>query len=208
MNDLTWTSPSAAMDMVYDVREDGVGGLDLALLRPRAKGADNTLARLLGAKLQPMKPEPGSWTTPCGWPVTARDHRLVLAAGAPDPVSLTRLVGDYDAAVRPQQRLLAAVLTMRFEADQPVHEAMAAATAFATFRLARERRLTSVVVLHTPGVELAHAAAHSHIVVFARTHRQSGWGPVDADLTDQAHAKWADEWRSFLEIWNKLPPAS
>lgn len=93
----TWQSPSDVMDTLYDVREPGCDGVGFALLRPRAKQKANSVAALFGAKLAPIKPAASTPTTPCGMPVTARDHRVLLARGVADTV-LTRLLDDYDAA--------------------------------------------------------------------------------------------------------------
>ena len=107
-----WASPSEASDMMFDVRQPGVTGLGYALLRPRSKGQERSLSRLAFAKMNPIEPGPTSPHTRCGMPTTARDHRLLLAPGVADPVSLERLFADYDAAVPEHQRLLAAVLTL------------------------------------------------------------------------------------------------
>jgi hypothetical protein len=136
---------------------------------------------------------------------TARDHRVILAAGAPD-APLTRLLDDYDAAVRPHQRLLAAVLTLRCASDQPLHDLFDAATAFTAMQIARRRRLSSVIIAHAPGDELSDAAPHVHICLLARRHGPSGWGAVDADLTDTAHQAWCDEWQGFNAAWQNITP--
>jgi hypothetical protein len=152
----TWQSPSDVMDTLFDVREPGCDGVGFALLRPRAKRKVNSVAGLIGAKLSPIKPAANTPTTPCGMPVTARDHRVVLARGVAD-ISLTQLLEDYDAATRPHQRLLAAVVTVRGDEDMPTHDLLDMAATYATIHLARGRRLTSVGALHTPGDELSRA---------------------------------------------------
>lgn len=107
-----WLSPSAVMDTLFDVREPGCEELGYALLRPRAKQKANSAATLIRAKMAPVEPTSASRATACGIPVTARQHRLVLARGVGD-MALAPLLDDYDRAVRPHQRLLAGVLTMR-----------------------------------------------------------------------------------------------
>lgn len=201
--DNEWISPADAADMVYDVRAPGCEGLGYGLLRPRSKGVKRSAASLVRAKLQPVRPDANSWRTRCGMPVTARDHRVVLARGVPDPGSLERLLDDYDAAQRPHQRVLAAVLTVKLSPDEPLHDMVDCATSYAAIQLGRVRRLTSVVVLHTPADELADADPHLHICVLARTHRASGWAGCHPHLTDDAHAMWADEWRNWREGWAK-----
>ena len=203
----TWHSPSEVMDMLYDVREPGCDEVGYGLLRPRAKQKANSVAALFGAKLSPIKPASNTPTTVCGMPVTARDHRLVLARAVAD-TSLTRLLDKYDAATRPHQRLLAAVITVRGDKDIPAHDLFDMATTYATIHLARGRRLTSVVVLHTPGDELSRASLHAHICIVARQHAPSGWLAEHDDLTDTAHGLWAEEWAAFRTGWERIAAAA
>ncbi len=154
-----WASPSEASDMMFDVRQPGVTGLGYALLRPRSKGQERSLSRLAFAKMNPIEPGPTSPHTRCGMPTSARDHRLLLAPGVADPVSLERLFADYDAAVPEHQRLLAAVLTLPFVCGEPLHDQFDKVTTWAMLHLARARQLTSLAVLHAPGDQLA---ARSH----------------------------------------------
>ncbi|MGN7161737.1 hypothetical protein [Sphingomonas sp. SAFR-052] len=79
-----WHSPAEVMDMIYDVREPGCEAVGYALLRPRSRQSVNHVMAVFGSKLAPFKPEADAPRTPCGLPVTARDHRLILAQGAPD----------------------------------------------------------------------------------------------------------------------------
>lgn len=203
----TWQSPAQVMDTLYDVREPSCDGVGFALLRPRAKQKTNSVAALIGAKLSPIKPATDTLTTPCGLPVTARDHRVLLARGVAD-TALTRLLDDYDAAVRPHQRLLAAVITAHGDEDMPAHDLFDMATTYATIHLARERRLTSVVALHVPGDELSRALPYAHICILARQHTPSGWLAEHEDLTDTAHRLWADEWAAFRATWERIAAAA
>ncbi|RYG87982.1 MAG: hypothetical protein EON59_05830 [Alphaproteobacteria bacterium] len=199
-----WISPSAVMDMIYDVRADGCEDLGYALLRPRSKGKSRTAAELVNAKLSPVKPTAKAGG---GMAVTARDHRLILAPRVADPRSIEHLLADYDAQTKPRQPLLAAVLTMKLDPDMPLHDGFDRVCAYATFRLARVRRLTSIAVLHTPSDELVgRTRGHAHLCILARRHLASGWAEIDPDLTDEAHRLWADEWRSFSESWDRILP--
>ena len=200
----TWASPSEASDMVYDVREDGVTGLGLALLRPKRNKRVNTLATLAFAKLNPVEPTPTSPHTRCGWPTTARDHRLILAPGVADPVSLERLFGDYDASTPEHQRLLAAVLTVPFDRDRPLHDSFDELVGFATLHIARTLRLTSLAVAHCPGDQLSGEQIHGHLLILARVHLAVGFGQPHPDLAEEAHGRWADDWTRFGETWRRL----
>lgn len=204
---MTWQSPTEVMDTLYDVREPGCDEVGFALLRPRAMQKANRVTTLIGVKLSPIKPAANTPTTACGMPVTARDHRVVLARGVAD-ASLTRLLNDYDAAVHPRQRLLAAVITVRGDKDMPAHDLLDMAATYATIHLARGRRLTSVVALHTPGDELSRALQHAHICILSRQHAPSGWLAEHEDLTDTAHSLWAEEWAAFRAGWERLAVAA
>ncbi len=202
-----WASPSEASDMMFDVRQPGVTGLGYALLRPRSKGQERSLSRLAFAKMNPIEPGPTSPHTRCGMPTTARDHRLLLAPGVADPVSLERLFADYDAAVPEHQRLLAAVLTLPFVRDEPLHDQFDKVTTWAMLHLARARQLTSLAVLHAPGDQLAAEAPHAHIVVFSRIHHACGWAQLHPDLAESEHGPWAERWLDFCEAWRRRPEA-
>ena len=197
-----WLSPSKAANLVQHVREDDGTTLGYALLKPRR--SESTTLNLAFAKLNPIEPEDTSPRTRCGWPTTARDHRLVLAPGVADPVSLERLLGDYDAATAEHQRLLAAVLTVKFERDKPLHEQFDQLVAFAMIHVALDRRLTSLAVLHAPGDQLSGEAPHGHLLILARIHQASGWQGVHPELAESEHAAWADEWTRFGEGWRRL----
>ncbi len=199
-----WIAPGEAADRVYDVRAQDASGLGFALLRPRRSGHVNSVAQFAFAKLNPVEPDDNSPRTRCGWPTTARDHRLVLAPGVADPVSIEQLLDDYDAAVAEHQRLLAAVLTVPFDRDRPLHDQFDQLVAFAMMHVALDRHLTSLAVLHVPGDQLADEAPHGHLLVLGRTHRVCGWGPLHPELAEGEHAAWAEEWTRFGEGWRRL----
>ena len=200
----TWIAPGEAADRVYDVRDAAGAGLGFALLRPRRSGHDNSVMQFAFAKLNPVAPTDASPRTRCGWPTTARDHRLVLAPGVADPASLERLLGDYDAATAEHQRLLAAVLTVPFDRDRPLHDQFDQLVAFAMTHVAFDRHLTSLAVLHAPGDQLAEEQPHGHLLVLARTQHACGWASVHPELNEDEHAAWADEWTRFGEGWRRL----
>lgn len=202
---LPWTSPGEVNDMMFDVRAPGVTGLALALLRPRAKGCDNSVLGLAYAKLNPIEPDAASPRTRCGMPTTARDHRLALAPGVADPVSIERLLCDYDRAVPEHQRLLAAVMTIKFDRDCPLHDQFDAVTTWVALDLARARQLTCLTVLHAPGDQLATEMPHAHVVVCSRRQHASGWADVHEELSEDAHAIWAQRWLDFADAWRRKP---
>lgn len=203
----SWLSPAQVMDMLYDVRQPGCDSIGYALLRPRAKQVANEAGLLIRSKLAPVQPTSTTATTECGIPITARQHRLVLARGVAD-VSLATLLDGYDDAIRSHQRLLAAVLTVRGDQDRPVHDLVDMASSYAAINLACGRALTSVVITHVPGDELSRALPHVHICILARQHTASGWGAEHADLTDTNHALWADEWAKFRNVWEQTSAAA
>ena len=202
----TWIAPGKAADLVFDVRAPGVDVLGYALLRPKRKIV-NTAVGMAFAKLNPVLPTANSSSTRCGWPTTARDHRLVMAPGTADPTSIAQLFGDYDAATVKHQRLLAAVLTVPFDRNRPLHDSFDQLVAFATAYVARTLRLTSLAVLHAPGDQLADEQPHGHLMMLARTQTAAGWGPLHPYLTEEAHGRWADDWTRFAEGWRRLEAA-
>ncbi len=201
-----WLSPSAVMDTLFDVREPGCEELGYALLRPRAKHKANSATALIRAKMAPVEPISAARMTACGIPVTARQHRLVLARGVGD-MALAPLLDEYDQAVRPHQRLLAGVLTVRGAVTQPIHDLFDMATSYAAIHLACGRSLTSVVVAHAPGDELSRALPHVHICMLARQHTPSGWAAEHPDLADTTHRMWAEEWGAFRAGWEQMVAA-
>ena len=78
-----WMSPKEASERVFDV-PTGRTNFRYAMLRRHRHGHANTLAQLLQAKLQPREPTADERAATEDWPVTARDHALVRARGAPD----------------------------------------------------------------------------------------------------------------------------
>ncbi len=156
--------------------------------------------------MAPVEPTSVARTTACGIPVTARQHRLVLARGVGD-MALAPLLEEYDRAVRPHQRLLAGVLTVRGDISAPLHDLFDMATSYAAIHLACGRSLTSVVVAHAPGDELSRALPHVHICMLARQHTPSGWAAEHPDLADTTHRMWAEEWSAFRNGWEQLAAA-
>jgi len=113
---LPWISPAAADDMLFDDPLGSTPDFGFALLRPKAKGKRNTTADLVRAKLQPSKPGDPAWGPDGLWPITCTTSRLVPAPRvAIDPDALEGVFEGYDARIKPHQKLLAAVLTMRFD---------------------------------------------------------------------------------------------
>lgn len=196
-----WLAPGAVADRLFDVRAEAGRGIGFGLIRPRRSGLDNTMSQIAFAKLNPVKPVGDTPRTACGWPVTARDYRIIPAPGVPDVGSFERLFSEYDAAVQPHQKLLGAVFTFPFDRDVPVHDGFGAVLSYAALRFGRERRLTSLVVAHAPCDQLAEEAPHAHAIVLGRTHRASGWGPTHPDLAESEHAMWAEDWADFSARW-------
>ena len=141
-------------------------------------------------------------------PVTAHDYRLVLAPLVPDTGDLELLYGGYDAKAPDRLKVLAAVLTMKFDRDALVHDMMSAVTAYAEMILARKRRLSSLVVMHMPSDGMSARAPHIHVLCTTRVHRPAGFCEVHSVFEGEiasVHAEFRDEWRGFKECWDKIP---
>jgi hypothetical protein len=198
-----WISPSAAMDMVFDDPMGPMEDFSFALLRKRSKGHDNTTEAFARAKLQPREPRASDARPEGEWPVTATDHELVLAPRVPDDWSTVEtLFKRYDSKVAPRQKLLAVVLTLRFPGDLMRHDMMSVARGFTTERLAKARRLTSLLALHLPGEELSSRDPHIHVLTLARAHHPNGFRAECPDLLrEDAQQVLFDEWREFKGRW-------
>ena len=197
----TWMSPKEASERVFDVETDRKN-FRYAMLRRHRNGHANTLGQLLQAKLQPREPTADERAATKRWLVTARDHALVRARGAPDVQTLEQLAEDFDARTVGDQKLLATVITIIFpDTTRSGHELMQMGSTFCALHIA-PRRLTSVAVLHVPCDVLSTRPPHLHLVVFGRTQCPLGWGVVHPDLAEERHSHWAAVWDGFLkEDW-------
>ncbi|WP_066781031.1 hypothetical protein [Sphingomonas sp. CCH5-D11] len=200
---LPWISPAAVDTMLYDDPLGSMPDFGLALLRPKAKGKRNVTADLARAKLQPSRPADAAWRPDGLWPITCTTSRVVPAPGvALEPDALEQIFHSYDAKIKPHQKLLAVVLTMRFAHDWQAADILSLVGAYALQHLALERRLTSMTVVHSPGDELSARRPHAHCIVLARVHRASGWAELHRDLTAKdAQARFQQEWQAFHDTW-------
>ncbi|WP_294240146.1 hypothetical protein [Sphingomonas yabuuchiae] len=200
---LPWISPSDADDMVYDDPLGSTPDFGFALLRKTAKGKENRVADLARAKLQPSKPADKDWLADGLWPITCASHRIVTAPGvAVEPGALEEIFQGYDAKVQAHQKLLAVVLTMRFPHSWQPADILSLVGTYALEKLALQRRLTSMTVVHMPGDELSARRPHAHVVCLSRVHRSSGWGEVHPELTARnAQLDFQQEWEAFYDIW-------
>lgn len=203
MTTLPWISPADADDMLFDDPLGSSRDFGFALMRPTAKGKRNTTADLARAKLQPSKPDDAAWAPDRLWPITCTTSRLVLASGvAIEPDALEGVFEGYDARIKPHQKLLAVVLTMRFDHGWQSADILSMVGMYALQHLALERRLTSLTVVHMPGDELSARRPHAHCLVLARVHRASGWGELHRDLVAKdAQANFEAEWEAFRDEW-------
>lgn len=200
---LPWISPSDADDMVYDDPLGSTPDFGFALLRKTAKGKENRVADLARAKLQPSKPADKDWLADGLWPITCASHRIVTAPGvAVEPGALEEIFQGYDAKVQAHQKLLAVVLTMRFPHSWQPADILSLVGKYTLEKLALQRRLTSMTVVHMPGDELSARRPHAHVMCLSRVHRSSGWGEVHPDLVARtAQARFQQEWEGFYDVW-------
>jgi hypothetical protein len=200
---LPWISPAEADGMVYDDPDGSTPDFGFALCRPNAKGKQNLTADLARAKLQPSRPADADWQENGLWPITCTTSRVVPAPGVPlEPDALEDIFHGYDAKIKSHQRLLAVVLTMRLDHDWLASDILSLVGGYALERLALERRLTSMTVVHMPADELSARRPHAHVVVLARVHRASGWGALHPDLiAKSAQAAFQAEWETYRDTW-------
>lgn len=200
---LPWISPSDADDMLYDDPMGSMPDFGYALLRKTAKGKQNCVADLARAKLQPSKPADKNWLADGLWPITCASYRIVTAPDvAVEPGALEHIFHDYDAKAKAHQKLLAIVLTMRFPHRWQPADILSLVGTYTLEKLALQRRLTSMTVVHMPGDELSARRPHAHVICMARVHRSSGWGEVHPDLVAKtAQTQFQQEWEQFYDIW-------
>lgn len=130
-------------------------------------------------------------------------HRIITAPGAAvEPGALEEIFRGYDAKVKPHQKLLAVVLTMRFPHSWQPADILSLVGMYALDKLALQRRLTSMTVVHMPGDELSARRPHAHICCLARVQHASGWAQVHPDLTAKAaQLDFQREWEAFYDVW-------
>ncbi len=203
MSALPWISPADVDAMLYDDPDGPRENFGFALCRRRAKGKTNLTADLARAKLQPTRPADADWQADGLWPITCTLHRMVTAPQvAIDAGAFETIFHGYDAKIKPHQRLLAAVLTMRMDHDWQPADILSLVGGYALEKLALERRLTSMTVVHMPGEELSGRRPHAHVIVLARVHRASGWGAMHPDLIAKtAQGKFQAEWEAYRDLW-------
>jgi hypothetical protein len=203
MGVLPWISPAEADAMVYDDPDGSTPDFGFALCRPNAKGKQNRTADLARAKLQPSPPADADCQRDGLWLITCTTSRIVPAPGVPlEPDALESIFHGYDAKIKPHQRLLAVVLTMRMDHDWQPHDILSLVGGYALEKLALERRLTSMTVVHMPADELSARRPHAHVIVLARVHRASGWAALHPDLiAKNAQAAFQAEWETYRDTW-------
>jgi hypothetical protein len=202
----SWISPTMAMDMVYDDPAGGNEDFGFALLRREAKGRPNSVFDLARAKLQPREPTTQE-VKAATLPITTAAHRLVLAPGVGEADDIGAFFTGYDADTPRRLKLLAVLMTMRFDHDVMVHDMMSAVGSYAEMILARQHRLSSLVVCHRPGEGLSARAPHAHVLCLSRTHRPGGFAEQNALFKGDAnnlHLNFMEEWRSFRTAWTRI----
>lgn len=201
-----WISPAKTMDMMFTDPLGPMDGFSFGLLRKSMRGVPNSVAGFAFAKLNPREPEavePGT----CGlWPLTAADAAVALAPGVADVWSDPALLFTrYESELLPAETGALLVLTLRFSIDHTRHDMFDMGYAFALERLARARRLSTLVVLHIPGEAVSRSLPHVHLVTLARTHSASGFGAYDEEVFCDAGQKLLfDEWQAFAERWSTM----
>jgi hypothetical protein len=203
-----WISPAGAVAMLSHDPAGGSEDFGFSTLQLHGKQQQRrSVSDLVRAKLQPREPTAAEADAE-SLPVTAYDHRLVLAPLVADTSDIEQLYAAYDAQVQDRLTTLAIVLTMKFGRDELVHDMMSAAIVFVEMVLARKRRLTSLVVLHMPSDGMSPRPPHIHVVCTSRVHRPAGFAelhPAFEDSLAEIHAEFRDEWRGFKSCWDKLP---
>lgn len=201
-----WISPAKTMDMMFTDPLGPMEGFSFGLLRRSMRGVPNSVAGFAFAKLNPREPEAVEPGTRGLWPSTAADAAVALAPGVADVWSDPALLFNrYENELLPSETGALLVLTLRFSIDHTRHDMFDMGYAFALERLARVRRLSTLVVLHIPGEAVSRSLPHVHLVTLARTHSASGFGAYDEEVFCDAGQKLLfDEWQAFAERWSTM----
>lgn len=200
-----WISPAQAMDMMFTDPLGPMDGFSFGLLRTSMRGVPNNVAGFAYAKLNPCKPEADAAATRGLWPCTAADAAVALAPGVADVWNDPALLFTrYGSELLPYETGALLILTLRFSLDHTRHDMFDLGYAFALERLARGRRLSTMVVLHVPGESVSRSLPHVHLVSLARTHSASGFGAYDEEVFCDAGQKVLfDEWQAFSHRWSE-----
>lgn len=198
-----WISPSHTMDMMFTDPLGPMDGFSFGLLRKSMRGVPNSVAGFAFAKLNPRAPEADEPGTRGLWPSTAADAAVALAPGVADVWSDPALLFTrYENELLPGETGALLVLTLRFSLDHARHDMFDMGYAFALERLARARRLSTLVVLHVPGEAVSRSLPHVHLVALARTHSASGFGAYDEEVfCDSGQKLLFGEWQDFSRRW-------
>lgn len=199
-----WISPAKTMDMMFTDPLGPMDGFSFGLLRTSMRGVPNSVAGFAFGKLNPREPEAAEPATRGLWPSTAADAALALAPGVADVWRDPALLFTrYENELLLDETGALLVLTLRFSLDHTRHDMFDAGYAFALERLARARRLSTLVVLHVPGDAVSRSLPHIHLVALARAHSASGFGAYAEDVFCDAGQKLLfDEWTAFSKRWS------
>ncbi|RYY29341.1 MAG: hypothetical protein EOP62_00430 [Sphingomonadales bacterium] len=147
-------------------------------------------------KLQPIAPLGDAQAAP--WPVTAERHDVVLPEYADDKLAEPRaLLAAMDATAI--DKTLLVYVTLSFPQATRVHQAFETSRAFAA-KLARERHLASLLVLHAPGRVGSANSPHCHLLIAPRAIGPLGieHGVYDTDLCcDRGQKLMVELWKEF-----------
>lgn len=199
-----WINPGTAMNLVFDdpahLGPDPDFGFAVVWSMATDRQTPVYTADVARAKLQPRQPTAAEYEAAGGsWPVTAHDHRLVLAQNAPDPDDLSSLCRTYDRGAGDRQKMLAVMQTCRFSPDTSRHSMFEAVHLYAALCF-RPKHLTSLIVQHVPADMQSARQPHVHMMTFIRTHRTSGFGEVHElfrDTPAQMHEQFRNDWLRF-----------
>lgn len=202
-----WISPAEVMNMMFNDPLGHMEDFSFAMLRTSMRGKPTSAAALAFAKLNPRQPAAADEPAAGGWPITAAKSAMALAPGvADDWEDPAALFTRYEAGLLAAESASLIVLTLRFSLDHTRHDMFDMGHAFAMERLARARRLSTLVVLHVPGEADSHSPPHLHLIALARAHSASGFGPYASDIfCDAGQQILCDEWRAFAKRWDALP---
>lgn len=177
-------------------------GTTFGVLRRTYGDRVNTAASFGAKKACPVEQ---TFDAGVSWPVTAARIDVVLPPGADDALSSPRVLLDaMDAHALPTEPALLVYVTVPFPDVTRLHQAWECARGFAA-KLARQRNLAILTVLHAPGTVSSPNPVHAHLCISARSVPALGMsqGLYDRDLIcDRGQSLIERLWQEHLAEWS------
>ena len=175
-------------------------GLTFGVLRRAFQGHVNDATSFAWNKLHPIRPIGASEDAPKRvWQPTAFRYEVLLPGRASDLMNdPRRLFETFDDQATAEQRDLAVLLKLTFDAGTPLHIGWERVRGFARAVFVTEHGLPVLMVSHVPSFSGTRTPAppHIHVIALARMLGVHGFADFCTLARDEAHAPLAAAWRA------------